>query len=98
MCCFFSTLWLLGPRLGFLIYWLTPFGRLRTLAAFNSFLLPLLGVIFLPWTTLTYSLIYRPGGLIGLDWLWMALAFVADLSAFAAAATRRRDASWYRGP
>ena len=29
MCCFFTTLMLLGPRMAFLIYWLIPSGRLR---------------------------------------------------------------------
>jgi len=57
-----------------------------------------LGLIFLPWTTLVYTLLYRPGGLFGFDWFWLALAFLADLSAFAASAARRRDASWYTGP
>ena len=91
MCCFLSTIWLLGPRFGFLIYWLTPYGRLHTLVAFNTWVWPLLGLIFLPWTTLTYTLLYRPSGMFfGFDWVWLGLAFVADLSAFAAGAASRR--------
>ena len=96
MCCFLSTLWLLGPRFAFLIYWLIPYGRLKIAAAFGgSWFWPLLGFIFLPWTTLMFTLVYP---IIGLDWLWLGLAVLADISAYAAGAARRRDASFYRGP
>lgn len=103
MCCFFTTLWLLGPRFAFLIYWLIPYGRLKIAATFNTFLWPFLGLIFLPWTTLMYTLVYTPGvgpwsGIVGLDWLFLGLAFLADISAYGAGAARRRDASWYTGP
>ena len=29
MCCFFASLFLLGPRFAFLVYWLIPYGRLK---------------------------------------------------------------------
>jgi hypothetical protein len=95
MCCFLSTLWLLGPRFAFLIYWLIPWGRLKITAAFDTFIWPFLGLIFLPWTTLMYTLIFP---IVGFDWVWLGLAFLADISAYAAGAARRRDASFYRGP
>ena len=48
MCCFLSSLWLLGPRFAFLIYWLIPWGRLKVTVAFSgSWLWALLGLIFL---------------------------------------------------
>ena len=95
MCCFLGTLWFLGPRIGFLIFWLIPWGRFQITRAFNGFLLPLLGLIFLPWTTLIFAIIYP---LYGFDWLWLGLAVLADISAYVAGAARRRDASFYRGP
>ena len=98
MCCFLSTLWLLGPRFAFLVYWLIPWGRLRINAAFDSFIWPVLGLIFLPWTTLMYTLVWGPGGLIGFDWVWMGLAVLVDISAYGAGTARRKDASFYRGP
>jgi hypothetical protein len=98
MCCFFSALWLLGPRFAFLVYWLIPYGRLKIAATFNTWFWPFLGLIFLPWTTLMYTLVYGPGGLIGFDWVWLGFAFLADVSAYAAGAARRKDASFYRGP
>ena len=95
MCCFFASLWFLGPRFAFLIFWLIPWGRLKITAAFSTWFWPLLGLIFLPWTMLMYVLVYP---IIGFDWLWLGLAVVADISAYVAGAARRRDASFYRGP
>jgi hypothetical protein len=95
MCCFFASLWFLGPRFAFLIFWLIPWGRLKITAALSGWFWPLLGLIFLPWTILMYVLVYP---IIGFDWLWLGLAVVADISAYVAGAARRRDASFYRGP
>ncbi|MFC1921786.1 hypothetical protein ACFLY4_00725 [Chloroflexota bacterium] len=95
MCCFFATLFFFGPRLAFLIYWLLPAGQLKIAATFNTFIWPLLGLIFLPWTTLMYVIVYP---IVGFDWLWLGLAVLADISSYAAGATRRKDASWYTGP
>ena len=58
MCLFFLLL-LFGPRLVDVLWWL--FDPLRWHAVFGTFLVPLLGVIFLPWTTLVYVLV-APGG------------------------------------
>ena len=103
MCCFFATLLFLGPRFGFLIYWLLPYGRLQINAAFNTFIWPLLGLIFLPWTTLMYTILYTPGsgpwsGIVGFDWLILGLALLADIAGYVAGAARRKDASFYTGP
>lgn len=78
MCYFFASLFFLGPRFAFLIYWLIPNGRLRINTAFNTFFWPLLGLIFLPWTTLTYTIVYG-GGIYGFDWLWLGLALLAGV-------------------
>jgi hypothetical protein len=98
MCCFFTTLFFFGPRLAFLIYWLIPAGRLKIATSFNTFIWPLLGLIFLPWTTLMYVIVYGANGLVGFDWLWLGLGLLADISSYAAGAARRKDASFYTGP
>jgi hypothetical protein len=86
------------PRLALLVVWLAR--PTIVSAAFNTFLLPLLGFIFLPFTTLFYVLLYRPGvGLYPIDWLWLGLAFLLDLSHwFGAYTQRRRAAEMYSGP
>ena len=92
MCCFWSTLLFFGPRLAFLIYWLIPYGRIKINLAFQGFLLPLLGWIFLPWTTLAYVIFFPIGGL---DLIWLVLAFVADIAAYSGGYRNRRAARRY---
>ena len=93
MCCFVSVIFFFGPRLGFLVYWLIA--PLRVTTVFNTFIWPLLGLIFLPWTTLMYVLIFP---IVSFDWVWLGLALFADIAGYAASAARRKDASWYTGP
>lgn len=94
MCCFFSTLLFFGPRLGFLVYWLLPIGRLRIAVAFNTWIWPLLGLIFLPWTTLMYVLVFP---IVGFDWLWLGLAFAADLASYGGGVYNRQRVPGYSG-
>ena len=95
MCCFFASMLFFGPRLAFLVYWLLPIGRLRIFAAFNTWIWPLLGLIFLPWTTLMYVIVFP---VIGLDWLWIGLAVVADIASYGGGAYNRRQVPGYSGP
>jgi len=95
MCCFFATLLFFGPRLAFLIYWLFPAGRVKIFFAFNTFIWPLLGLIFLPWTTLMYVIIFPVASF---DWIWLGFALVADIAGYVGGAARRKDASFYTGP
>ncbi len=95
MCCLLASLALLGPRVAFLVYWLIPYGQLRIRMAFDGWVLPLLGLIFLPWTTFVYTMVFP---VLGLDWFWIGLAVLADLAAFGAGAARRKDVDFYRGP
>ncbi len=80
MCCFFTTLVLLGPRAAILVWWLI--NPIRWQVTFDTFIWPLLGFIFLPWTTLMYVLV-APGGIILFDWILLALAVLADIAVYA---------------
>ena len=88
MCCLVTTLLLLGPRLAILVWWLMDSARFNL--AFNTkvwpvhlavpfWVWPLLGAIFVPWTTLVYLVVF-PGGVVGLDWAWLGLGLLIDLS------------------
>ena len=80
MCCVFTTLLLLGPRVAGAIWWLVQ--PVRWQAAFNgSWLWPLLGLVFVPWLTLMYVLV-APGGIVGFDWVWLGLALVGDIGSY----------------
>jgi hypothetical protein len=73
-----------GPRLAFLIYWLVA--PLRVYAVLDTWIWPLLGLIFLPWTFLMYVIVASPVpglGLVGIwDWLFMGLALLADIAGY----------------
>jgi len=69
-------------------------------ATFGTFIIPCLGFIFLPFTTLMYVFLKQGVGTIqGLDWLWLFLAVVLDLAsvAGAGAANRNRIPAGYPG-
>jgi len=85
--------WLLAlfARLALLGVWLwTPLvGR----AFHGGWLLPLLGILFLPLTTLVYVLVFAlSGDVTGWNWLWVVLAFLLDLAAHSYPARRATQA------
>jgi len=87
--------WLIAlfSRIALLCVWIwTP---LVARAFHGGWLLPLLGILLLPITTLTYVIVYAlAGGVTGWAWLWIALAFLLDLAANsfpARSATRARN-------
>ena len=59
MGCLFAIFAGVFPRLAVLIVWIARPERID--AAFSTFLWPLLGIIFLPFATLIYLLLYTPG-------------------------------------
>ena len=74
------------PRIGTLLIWLARPGYF-TAAFGNTIIWPLLGIIFLPFTTLMYVILWGPtGNLTGWDWLWLILAVVIDVSHYGASA------------
>ena len=79
MCCLVALLLVLGPRAGILVWWLID--QQRWEQTFNTFLIPLIGFFILPWTTLTYVLVF-PGGIEGFDFIWLILAVLVDLGAY----------------
>jgi hypothetical protein len=84
------------PRLALLIIWIARPALVG--AAFNTFLLPLLGIIFLPFATLIYVIVYTPGvGLVGWDWVWVLLALLLDIGHWGAGYTQRDQIPGARG-
>jgi hypothetical protein len=76
MCCIFTALVLLGPRAGIIVWWLIDpvlWGR-----AFDTFVVPFIGFLFFPLTTLMYVAVW-PNGISGFDIVWLALALVLDV-------------------
>ena len=91
MCCAALLAFGLGPRIALLFVWI--FGD-RVDRAFDSWFWPLLGLLFLPWTTLAYILVWDPAGLSGGEWIVVALGFVLDIASYSARAAKGRT-SYY---
>jgi hypothetical protein len=82
-----------------LMYWISRPVQWN-LAFSGGFLLPCLGFLFLPFTTMIYVwLVQGPGGVQGIDWLWLILAAFCDLASIASAgyANRNRIPAGYPG-
>jgi hypothetical protein len=91
MPCLFALVAGMFPRIGTVIFWLarpTMFS-----AAFNgSWLWPILGIIFLPFTTLMYVILWSPGvGLSGWDIVWIVMAVFLDITHASSTAYQHRN-------
>ena len=80
MPCLFALIALISPRLALFLVWLfTPLVN----RAFDSLLIPFLGFIFLPMTTLMYVLVYSTGfGVSGFGYLLVLVGFLIDLGSY----------------
>jgi hypothetical protein len=90
MCCITTIVLEFGSRIAILVWWLAD--RQRFVLAFKNWALPvnfaipmwvwpLLGAIFLPWTTLAYLFVF-PGGVMGYKWIVLGIALLIDLAGY----------------
>jgi hypothetical protein len=94
--CLFAILAGMFPRVAFLVYWIARPAAVN--AAFDTMIWPLLGLIFLPFTTLMYTILWTVGGLSGWDWLWLGIAVVLDLAHYGSSAYGNRERLPGQGP
>jgi len=88
--CLFAILAGMFPRVAFAVFWIARPAVVD--AAFGTFIWPLLGLIFIPFTTLMYVILWNPAtGITGADWLWIGIAFVLDLGHYTYSAYGNRD-------
>jgi hypothetical protein len=88
MCCLLAAFMVVGPRGVLFLVWL--FQPARWNLAFDNILVPVLGFLFLPWTTLMYVLV-APGGVDTVDLIGLALALVLDIGSYAAGGVSGRN-------
>jgi hypothetical protein len=87
MPCLFALLGAFAPRVALLFLWIfTPLVS----RAFGFWLWPLLGLFFLPFTTLFYALVVGPLGTAN-AWAWLAviMGLLLDLRSYADTYTHR---------
>ena len=88
MCLLLAILVLLGPRAVIFFWWLMEPSRWAL--TFQSAFVPVIGFLFLPWTTIMYVLVF-PGGIDGLDWLWLGIGLAVDVMSYGSAAWGNRN-------
>ena len=89
MGCLFALFAGVFPRLALVMVWIATDLVDR---AFDSWILPLLGLFFLPLTTLVYALAWVPGVHLGNGrWLWVALAFAFELAGYVGTGRTNRN-------
>ena len=86
MGCLILLFMLIGPRVALAFTWI--FTDLVD-RAYDAFIVPVLGFVFLPWTTLVYALAYDGNEVSAIGWFFVALGLLADVSSYGAS-TRRR--------
>jgi hypothetical protein len=87
-CCAALALVLVGPRFALFVIWLFTDWLSR---AYDTFLWPLLGFVFLPWTTLGYMIAANwYDGLQGLGILFFAAGVVFDVLSYSGGGRRYR--------
>lgn len=90
MPCLFALMAGFFPRLATLFIWLAR-PTMFSAAFGGSWFWPLLGIIFLPFTTLMYVILWSATGLAGWDWLWLILAVVIDVMHYTSTAYSHRN-------
>ncbi len=84
-----------APRLMLILAWI--FSDRWSMVWGDNWLTPLLGIIFLPFTTVMYLLAWKPTGIHGWDWLWIILGVLLDVSNWVQGAVNRRRIPGYPG-
>ena len=93
MGCLFLLIAAFSPRLALILTWIfTPWVDRAT----GAVIWPLLGLLFLPITTLLYVILWNTNGygVDGWEWILVALGVVADLASYGRAAYRREAAAY----
>jgi hypothetical protein len=82
-----------APRLFLILAWIFS-DRWQTVWRGDWFV-PLLGIVFLPFTTVMYMLVWSPTGIQGWDWLWIVLGVILDINKWAQIANNRKGIPGY---
>ena len=90
MGCLLAIVAMVSARLAFFLLWV--FDPDRISRAFDgSFIVPFLGLLFLPWTALTWAVCYAPiGGVNGFGWVVVFIGFLADIGSYGNSERNRR--------
>ena len=96
MSCMIALFGLILPRLVIAGWWLADPARWNTV--FGSVLLPALGFLFLPWTTIMVVLFWSTDGFSLLGWIFIFFGLMGDIGTYGGGFFGNRDQveSYYR--
>jgi hypothetical protein len=94
--CMIAVLGLIAPRVIAVAWWLVDPARWDMV--FAAAFLPIVGVLFLPWTTLMVVLFWTNTGFPLIGWIIIFFAFMGDLATYGGGFLGNRDQleSYYR--
>ncbi len=89
-CCLLALVGSFFPRIALLLMWIFTNYVDR---AFSSFIWPLLGLIFLPFTTIFFCLAWSPAtqSVHGAAWGWVVVGLLLDLMSYGSGARGRQQ-------
>ena len=82
-----------APRLFLVLAWI--FADRWPIVWGDAWIAPLLGIIFLPYTTVMYLLAWTTMGIAGTAWLWIILGLFLDATHYYQAAMHREQVPGY---
>ena len=81
------------PRIVLIIAWI--FSDRWDIVWQGNWFWPLLGIIFAPYTTVMYMLVWSPTGIAGWDWLWIVLGILLDIMKWSSTIKYRKENEYY---
>ncbi len=91
--CLLAFVGAVAPRVVLILAWI--FSNRWDLVWKSDWLVPLLGIVLLPYTTIMYMLVYSPTGIQGWDWMWIGLGVLLDIMKWAQIANNRKGIPGY---
>lgn len=84
----------LAPRIFLIFAWI--FSGRWDIVWRGDWLIPLLGIIFAPYTTVMYMLAWSaPGGVQGWEWMWVILGVLLDIMKWSSIVKYRKENEYY---
>ena len=83
----------LAPRIALILAWIFSD---RWDMVWDTWIWPLLGIIFAPYTTVMWMLVWNPvSGVSGWDWMWIAMGVLLDVMKWSSMLKYRKENEYY---
>jgi hypothetical protein len=83
----------IAPRLMLLLAWI--FSERWDIVWQGNWFWPLMGILFAPFTTIMYLLVWSPLGVQGWDWMWIIMGVLLDIMKWSQVVNNRKYVPGY---